>query len=172
MILPSDDNSTPEQRPKSRKSDPDPEQSAEDEVSEAAGPPVWMPEELWKNLPNLLEDFAGTEEDEPMLSQQEWREMLQHELLAAMEELENFPDPECDYDPPDPPDLYTFHAELIALRQTLKSGQKLVLQKLEKAAVAVPQGLAVQLGILAGELRGGGQTEAAERLLKLIEEFS
>jgi hypothetical protein len=102
--------------------------------------------------------------------------MLHQELLASMEELENFPDPECDFDPPDPPDLYTFHTELIALRQALQRAHEELLRRLDTpAASAQPglsQALAVQLGLLAGEMRAGGNTEHAERLLKLIESFS
>jgi hypothetical protein len=172
MILPSDDNSTPEKRPKNRKSDADP-LPPEDDAAEDAAPSVWSPEQLWKNLPDLSDD--GDDGEGPVLSQAEWREMLQGDLEAAMFELENFPDPECDFDPPDPPDLYTFHAELIKLRHALKASQDKVLQQLgaaKPAAPTLPQALVVQLGILAGELRAMGNEAQAERVLQLIESFS
>jgi hypothetical protein len=169
MILPSDDNSTPEKRPKNRKSDTDPTSDEdEDDVPEPAAPPMWMPEELWKQLPSFL-----GEEPDMVTDSDAWREMLESELSSSIHELENFPDPECDFDPPDPPDLYTFHSELLALRQALIASQEKLLQKIStKKQPVLPQALVVQLGLLAGELRAAGNAEHSERLLKLIDSFS
>ena len=165
MILPSDDNSTPEKRPKSRKSDANPQPPAGDEPEEA-GAPAWMPEELWKQLPDMMGEASS------LIDESEWREMLELELAESIKDLENFPDPECDFDPPDPPDLYAFHAELIALRQAVKVSQEQTLKHLSGPKPGLSQALAVQLGLLAGELRAGGNEAHAERLLKLIESFS
>ncbi len=169
MILPSDDNSTPEKRPKNRKSDANPTPAGdEEEATEPAAPPMWMPEELWKQLPSFL-----GEEPDMVEGVEEWREMLESELMSSIQELENFPDPECDFDPPDPPDLYTFHSELITLRQTLIASHEKLSQKMaKKQQSVVPQALTVQLGLLAGELRAAGNVAHSERILKLIESFS
>ena len=175
MILPSDDSSTPEKRPKNRKSDADPIPPG-NAAPEEVDPSMWLPEKLWQHLSDLphLSDLSDDEDGDepPALSQAEWREMLQSDLEAAMFELEDFPDPECDFDPPDPPDLYTFHSELIKLRHALKESQEKVLKKLGAPKPALPQALVVQLGILAGELRATGNVAQAERVLQLIEAFS
>ena len=83
-----------------------------------------------------------------------------------MEDLENFPDPEIDFDPPDPPDLFSFYSQLIALREDVS--------ELEPAASVAPisTAVAVKLGLLAGEMKAAGQADFAARLLDLIEEIT
>ncbi len=49
-----------------------------------------------------------------------WREDLRDELDEALEELAEIEDPAQDFDPPDPPDLFTFYGELAALRNELR----------------------------------------------------
>jgi molecular chaperone GrpE len=49
-----------------------------------------------------------------------WREDLRDELDDALDELAEIEDPTQDFDPPDPPDLFTFYGELAALRNELR----------------------------------------------------
>ena len=49
-----------------------------------------------------------------------WREELREELDECIDELAEIEDPSQDFDPPDPPDLFTFYGELAALRNELR----------------------------------------------------
>jgi molecular chaperone GrpE len=49
-----------------------------------------------------------------------WREDLRDELDDALDELSEIEDPTQDFDPPDPPDLFTFYGELAAIRNELR----------------------------------------------------
>ena len=151
MILPSDDNSTPRKKPGKRKPDPPatPPHLPEPFQDEEA-------EETWYNVPEAP-DKADTAA---------WRELLKSELINCVEDLENFPDPEIDFDPPDPPDLFTFYSQLLALREDIS--------ELAPAASVSPisTAVAVKLGLLAGEMKAAGQEDFAARLLDLIEEIT
>ena len=151
MILPSDDDSTPRKKPGKRKPDPPatpPHLPGPFEDEEA--------EENWYNVPQSpdKEDTAA------------WRELLKTELVSCVEDLQDFPDPEIDFDPPDPPDLFSFYSQLIALREEVTD--------LEPAASVAPisTAVAVKLGLLAGEMKAAGQEKFAARLLDLIEEIT
>ena len=148
MILPSDDNSTPRKKPGKRKPDPPatPPHLPEPFEDEEA-------EQPWYEMPDKADTAA-------------WRELLKSELISCVEDLENFPDPEIDFDPPDPPDLFSFYSQLIALREEISD--------LEPPASVAPisTSVAVKLGLLAGELKAAGQEAFAARLLDLIEEIT
>jgi hypothetical protein len=166
MILPSDDNSTPEKKPRKRR--PEGEPNEPETPSFDAPPEDWSPDEMWdKFLEDALEDASLT-------SQEEWRELLKQELVSAVEDLENFPDPGTDFDPPDPPDLYHFYAEILAMRQESRASMKDILRKLNKkpTSPAMSTEAAVQIGVIAGELRAQGLESIAERLLLLIDKHS
>lgn len=49
-----------------------------------------------------------------------WREDLKRELIACIDDLREIEDPDEDFDPPEPPDLYTFFGELAALRNEVR----------------------------------------------------
>lgn len=49
-----------------------------------------------------------------------WRSELRDELIAAINDLRDIEDPTQDFDPPDPPDLFTFFGEMAALRHELR----------------------------------------------------
>ena len=49
-----------------------------------------------------------------------WREDLRDELDDALDELAEIEAPTQDFDPPDPPDLFTFYGELAAIRNELR----------------------------------------------------
>ena len=165
MILPSDDSSTPDKKRGKRNPD-QPDDAIPEPEFDAEGDASWQSPDLWSS-------FVDTGfEDSSLMSQQEWRDYLKKELVAAVDDLQNFPDPDTDFDPPDPPDLYTFYAELASMRQELRKSHSETLRKLNKATAAkaaVSSSLAVQLGIIAGELRAQGNDAMAERLLALLD---
>ena len=172
MILPSDDNSTPEKKPGKRQPDKDPSVPQEpmfDADAETSEDLKWPPMDVWGN-------FADTGfEDSSLMSQDEWRELLKGELVSAVDDLENFPDPDTDFDPPDPPDLFSFYSELLAMRQELRKSQSDLTKKVTKAISTkanTSSSLAVQIGIIAGELRAAGNDALAERLLALLDKNS
>jgi hypothetical protein len=54
-----------------------------------------------------------------------WRKELYKDLLDSLIQLQAIEDPDDDFTPPEPPDLYTFYGELAALRNELrKQGRK------------------------------------------------
>ena len=155
MILPSDDNSTPRKKPGKRKPEP---------PASSSGEPV---EPNIYEVLNKMHEAMGPLEGFPMqeLEPHEWRELLKSELVRAVDDLENFPDPDTEFDPPDPPDLYSFYSELIALREDLSERPP------GTATVQLPTSFAVQLGLLAGEMKAAGQERFAQRLLDLLDNF-
>lgn len=157
MILPSDDDSTPENRPRPRKPEPSPDPFAEDGDDESEEKFPWEGSGIWSPESDI--------EESQFLPSSDWREELMRELVDSMEQLENFPDPDSEYDPPDPPDLYAFFSQLLAMGQDLKS-----LAKLPQNARGISSKLAVQLGLIAGELKASGNDDLAARLLALIDE--
>ena len=75
------------------------------------------------------EEDGDDEEEEPPLVKAAagpgWRQRLKRELLGCIEDLKEIEDPDQDFDPPEPPDLYTFFGELAALRnETRQSGRR------------------------------------------------
>lgn len=157
MILPSDDDSTPENRPRPRKSDPDPFSFSEEEEEEIEANFPWEVPGVWSPQSDLPEA--------QFLSSGDWREELMRELVDSLEQLQNFPDPETDFDPPDPPDLYMFFELLLVMGKELKSMTKLAQNK-----GGISSKLAVQLGLIAGELKATGNEALSARLLALIDE--
>lgn len=54
-----------------------------------------------------------------------WRQELVRELVDSISDLREIEDPDDEYDPPEPPDLYTFFGELAALRNEMRrSGRR------------------------------------------------
>lgn len=49
-----------------------------------------------------------------------WRDDLREDLNDALEELKEIEDPDEDFDPPEPPDLFAFYGELVAMRNDLR----------------------------------------------------
>src|SRR6187397_802862 len=101
MILPSDGDPPP-RRKDDKKDDPDPQ---EPEME------AWWEE----NAGNGGGEEDGDEEDdlpdhEPVLKSVAgpgWREELVRELAEGLADLHEIEDPDEEYDPPEPPDLYT-----------------------------------------------------------------
>jgi hypothetical protein len=63
-----------------------------------------------------------------------WREDLREDLADALAELKEIEDPAEDFDPPEPPDLFTFYGELVAMRSDLRNMGGLLSQALPGAA--------------------------------------
>ncbi len=117
MILPSDE--TPERR---GDSEPD------DDFAWAAGA---TPE----SVPPVFADPYGTggvEHPAPP----GWREDLKRSVLEALKDISIIEDPNQDFDPPEPPDLFMFFGELAALRNEVRRGQKKLADGVSKLATA------------------------------------
>jgi hypothetical protein len=66
-----------------------------------------------------------------------WREDLKEALLEAVDDLREIEDPAEDFDPPEPPDLFTFYGELLAMRNEMRRS----LRNVAKTPAAVPDGM-------------------------------
>ena len=69
-----------------------------------------------------------------------WRKDLYKDLLDSLRELEAIEDPDDEFAPPEPPDLFTFFGELAALRNELRHQGKQThetLNQMEKALAPV-----------------------------------
>ncbi|MES2707931.1 MAG: nucleotide exchange factor GrpE [Verrucomicrobiota bacterium] len=65
-----------------------------------------------------------------------WREDLVRELVESLSDLREIEDPDDEYDPPEPPDLYTFFGELAALRNEMRRSGRRAGDAVEKTAAA------------------------------------
>lgn len=87
----------------------DEEESAEEEDS------LFCEEDEDEDLPPNLASVAGPG----------WRKALGKEILESLRDLEAIEDPDDEFAPPEPPDLFTFFGELAALRNELRhQGQR------------------------------------------------
>ncbi len=101
MILPSDEDNPFDS------SDPSPGQGKNEEDS-----PTPDVDDFWAAL---------TEDASPQTT--DWRDELKAQLIQSIAELRNFPDPDVEFDPPEPPDLFTFFSELMVMRQALQTSR-------------------------------------------------
>jgi hypothetical protein len=85
--------------------DDDDFEDALDDPHGVAGIPPYAPEDKI-----ILKSTAGPG----------WREELVRELVDSISDLREIEDPDDEYDPPEPPDLYTFFGELAALRNEMR----------------------------------------------------
>jgi hypothetical protein len=117
MILPSEDDS---RRPGDQSSPDNPE-------NDPATPLPWEPES--SDVPEPFDDDTA---DDPYGDAGEvqspappgWREELKAALFEAVDDLKEIEDPAEDFDPPEPPDLFTFYGELVAMRNELRRGAR------------------------------------------------
>ena len=114
MILPSDDDSR-------KPGDSDPSGQDPDDA---------LP---WEGGADDPPGFFGDDEDEepgdPSGKVQSpappgWRDELKDALVEAVDDLKEIEDPAEDFDPPEPPDLFTFYGELVAVRHELRRGAR------------------------------------------------
>jgi hypothetical protein len=76
----------------------------------------------WHNEPEPPGFFGEEEDDEAKVhnpAPEGWREELSADLADALHELKEIEDPAEEFDPPEPPDLFTFYSDLVAIRQDL-----------------------------------------------------
>lgn len=142
MILPSDEDSRPPDGP-----------------GEPDDPPPWPVE------PEPPGFFGEEEHADPSASAtvhnpapEGWREDLSEDLDDALDELKEIEDPAEDFDPPEPPDLFAFYGELVAMRNDFRRGAAALAQSLHPGAAGA-------------ELPRGGQ-EVVAALVKLHDDFS
>ena len=69
-----------------------------------------------------------------------WREDLREDLEDALAELKQIEDPAQDFDPPEPPDLFTFYGELVAMRNEMRAIGGAVSQLLPGQSQELPGG--------------------------------
>lgn len=116
MILPSD-------------SDPPPDRNDGDDPSEEPDDPTnWWDETDPDADADGDDEFDDPEDLPPALQTVAgpgWRTDLYKDLLDSLKDLEAIEDPDDEFAPPEPPDLYTFFGELAALRNELRhQGQR------------------------------------------------
>lgn len=114
MILPSDSDPPPGPGPGGK--------------SGAAGksPLWWQSQEKGESSPSAPQKMDQTDsgEEDPVELQSVappgWREALYKDLLDSLRDIREIEDPDDEFSPPEPPDLYTFFGELAALRHDLQ----------------------------------------------------
>ena len=128
MILPSDDDARKPGRgdPDPSRNDPSPESKRPQDDS-GHGPASSNDNDDGFGMPDDQDDSSFHDDGTLPLSSgikapapPGWREDLRDELDDALDELAEIEDPTQDFDPPDPPDLFTFYGELAAIRNELR----------------------------------------------------
>lgn len=101
----------------------------------------------WENDPDPPGFFGADEPEEPAGASVHnpappgWREDLQEDLEDALAELKEIEDPAEDFDPPEPPDLFTFYGELVAMRNEMRAIGGAVAQLIPGAPTGLPGGI-------------------------------
>ena len=75
-----------------------------------------------------------------------WREDLKEDLDDAIAELKEIEDPAEDFDPPEPPDLFTFYGELVALRSEMRRASRKTTEALQQVTGGKPAPSAAATG--------------------------
>lgn len=127
--------------------------------------------EAWweENAGNGGGEEDGDEEDdlpdhEPVLKSVAgpgWREELVRELAEGLADLHEIEDPDEEYDPPEPPDLYTFFGELAALRNELRRGTRRAGDAVVRTAEALDSVQVLLKTIAPGSKKPGSATPAS-----------
>lgn len=137
MILPSDSDPPPD-----RNDGDSPSEEPEDATNwweEGDDDPDADPEGLPDDLDSIPDDL-----DDPNAPQLQsvagpgWRNDLYKDLIESLRDLEAIEDPDDEFAPPEPPDLYTFFGELAALRHEFRHDGLRTQQALAKLAQALP----------------------------------
>lgn len=138
MILPSDSDPPPD-----RNDGDDPSEEPDDDTN-------WWAEgddeETDPDLTGLPDDLDAIPDDldDPNAPQLQsvagpgWRNDLYKDLIESLRDLEAIEDPDDEFSPPEPPDLYTFFGELAALRHEFRHDGQRTQQALAKLAQALP----------------------------------
>ena len=67
-----------------------------------------------------------------------WREDLREDLEDALGELKEIEDPDEDFDPPEPPDLFAFYGELVAMRHDFRLAAGTISHTLQSGLAGQP----------------------------------
>jgi hypothetical protein len=100
----------------------------------------------WENEPDPPGFFDEDPSDDPATGTVHkpappgWREDLREDLADALAELKEIEDPAEEFDPPEPPDLYTFYSELVTMRNDLRTIGVCLTQLLPSGSPALPAG--------------------------------
>lgn len=142
---------------------------------DAPEPHKKQPQEPEAHGPDELMDWIGGDLGEADAG---WREELLEDLREAMQDLGGFPDPEAEFDPPEPPDLYSFYYEMLGMRNALRKAhqdsaselrrQREAVKRLADAVGAQPTQNLSEFQQLADELQNSGQMDFAQRLRALL----
>ena len=138
MILPSDSDLPPD-----RNDGDEPSEEPDDAINwwEAGDDDEQDPD--LAGLPDELDDVPD-ELDDPNAPQLQsvagpgWRNDLYKDLIESLRDLEAIEDPDDEFSPPEPPDLYTFFGELAALRQEFRHDGQRTHETLTKLATFLP----------------------------------
>ena len=137
MILPSDSDLPPD-----RNGGDDPSEEPDDATNwweEGDDDPNAGPEGSMDDFDSIPDDL-----DDPNAPQLQsvagpgWRNDLYKDLIESLRDLEAIEDPDDEFAPPEPPDLYTFFGELAALRHEFRHDGLRTQQALAKLAQALP----------------------------------
>ncbi len=138
MILPSDSDLPPD-----RNDGDEPSEEPDDAINwwEAGDDDEQDPD--LAGLPDEL-DAVPDDLDDPNAPQLQsvagpgWRNDLYKDLIESLRDLEAIEDPDDEFSPPEPPDLYTFFGELAALRQEFRHDGQRTQEALTKLAKFIP----------------------------------
>ena len=138
MILPSDSDLPPD-----RNDGDEPSEEPDDAINwwEAGDDDEQDPD--LAGLPDEL-DAVPDDLDDPNAPQLQsvagpgWRNDLYKDLIESLRDLEAIEDPDDEFSPPEPPDLYTFFGELAALRQEFRHDGQRTQEALTKLTKFIP----------------------------------
>lgn len=138
MILPSDSDLPPD-----RNDGDEPSEEPDDAINwwEAENDDESDPD--LAGLPDEL-DAVPDDLDDPNAPQLQsvagpgWRNDLYKDLIESLRDLEAIEDPDDEFSPPEPPDLYTFFGELAALRQEFRHDGQRTQEALTKLVKFIP----------------------------------
>lgn len=100
----------------------------------------------WESEPDPPGFFGEEESDDPPTGSVHnpappgWRQDLKEDLADALTELKEIEDPAEDFDPPEPPDLFTFYGELVAMRNEMRNLGGAVAQAIPGVGGGLPNG--------------------------------
>ncbi len=120
-------------------------------------PPGMDPDDAlpWEDGPDDPPGFFGDDDDEEpgdtsgavqSPAPPGWREDLKEDLDDAIAELKEIEDPAEDFDPPEPPDLFTFYGELVALRSEMRRASRKTTEALQQVTGGKPAPSAAATG--------------------------
>ena len=162
MILPSDSDPPPDRNDgddPSEEPDDDTKWWAEGDDDEVDPDLNGLPEDL-DSVPNDLDDPNAPQLQS--IAGPGWRNDLYKDLIESLRDLEAIEDPDDEFAPPEPPDLYTFFGELAALRHEFRHDGQRTQQALAKLTQSLPN--AAPAGSIRRKSKTGtqGQATAAE----------